>query len=65
MNFQTYSQKIILVEVYIKNRWANTPSIIAKKLGTSERTILRMISHLKKQGNQIEYCKKEKVYKIF
>lgn len=65
MNFQTYSKKIALVEVYIKNKWANTPSILAEKLEISERTVLRMIDHLKKQGKQIEYCKKEKMYKIF
>jgi biotin operon repressor len=60
MNFQTYSQKITLVEVYIKNKWATTPSTIAKKLGISERTVLRMIDHLRKQGKHIEYCKKRK-----
>ncbi|MBS1572303.1 MAG: HTH domain-containing protein [Bacteroidetes bacterium] len=65
MNYQKYSQKIALVEVYIKNKWANTPSTIAKKLEISERTVLRMIDFLKKQGKQIEYCKKEKIYKIF
>ena len=62
MNFLAYSEKIALVEVYIKNKWANTPSTIAEKLEISERTVLRMIDHLKKQGKQIEYCKKEKVY---
>lgn len=65
MNFLTYSKKIALVEVYIKNKWASTPSTIAEKLEISERTVLRMIDHLKKQGIHIEYCKKEKMYKIF
>ncbi len=64
MNFITYSKKIALVEVYIKNKWASTPSTIAEKLEVSERTVLRMIDHLKKQGKKIEYCKKEKMYKI-
>jgi Mn-dependent DtxR family transcriptional regulator len=57
MNFQTYYQKIALVEAYIKNKWASTPSTIAEKLEVSERTVLRMINHLKKQGKQIEYSK--------
>ncbi|MEP7238223.1 MAG: HTH domain-containing protein [Ferruginibacter sp.] len=65
MNFQTYTQKIALVEIYIQNKWANTPSTLAGKLEISERTVLRMIDHLKKQGKRIEYCKKEKAYKIF
>lgn len=64
MNFLTYSKKIALVEVYIKNKWASTPSTIAEKLEVSERTVLRMIDHLKKQGKKIKYCKKEKMYKI-
>jgi predicted DNA-binding transcriptional regulator YafY len=65
MNFQTYSKKIALVEVYIKNKWANTPTTLAEKLEISERTVLRMIDYLKKTGKQIEYSKKDKVYKIF
>lgn len=65
MNFRTYYTKVSLVEQYIKNKWANTPTSIAEKLGVSERTVLRMVDHLKTEGKQIEYCKKEKVYKIF
>lgn len=65
MNFQTYSEKIALLEEYIKNKWANTPSTIARKLEISERTVLRMVDHLKKRGKQIEYCKRNKMYKIY
>ena len=65
MNFQTYSKKIALVEVYIQNKWANTPSTLAEKLGISERTVFRMVDYLKKAGKKIEYSKKDKVYKIF
>jgi predicted DNA-binding transcriptional regulator YafY len=65
MNFQTYSKKIALVEEYIKNKWANTPSTLAVKFEISERTVFRMINHLKLEGKQIWYCKKEKIYKIF
>lgn len=64
MNFRTYSKKINLVEEYIKNKWANTPSEIANKLQISERTVLRMIEYLKLEGKQIIYCRKEKIYKI-
>lgn len=64
MNFQTYSKKIVLVEGYIKNKWANTPAALAAKLEVSERTVLRMIDYLKNEGKQIEYCKKEKIYKL-
>lgn len=55
MDFYTYSKKLILLELYIINRWANTPCTISKKLGVSERTVLRMIDHLKKQGKEIKY----------
>lgn len=65
MNFQSYSKKIALLEVYIKNKWANTPSTLSEKLEISERTVFRMVDYLKKMGKKIEYCKKDKVYKIF
>jgi len=65
MTFQTYTKKITLLEMYVKNKWANTPRTLAEKLDISERTVLRMIDHLKKQGKEIVYCKKDKVYKIF
>jgi transcription initiation factor IIE alpha subunit len=65
MDFQTYAKKMGLVEHYIENKWANTPDALAEKLGTSKRTVLRMINHLKDNGKQIAYCKKEKIYKIF
>lgn len=64
MNFKTYSKKILLIEEYIAKKWANTPSEIAQKLCVSERTVSRMVNHLKSEGKQIEYCKKEKIYKI-
>ncbi len=64
MDFQTYSNKIALIQTYIQNKWANTPSGIAKKLDISERTALRMIQFLKNNGTQIKYCKREKIYKI-
>ncbi len=65
MNFKTYTKKISLVEQYIATKWANTPSALALKLDISERTVSRMVNHLKSEGKQIEYCKKEKIYKIF
>ena len=64
MDFQTYSKKMGLVLHYIENKWANTPDAIAEKLNVSNRTVSRMVSRLKEDGNQIEYCKKEKIYKI-
>ncbi|HQW85235.1 MAG TPA: HTH domain-containing protein [Ferruginibacter sp.] len=64
MNFQTYSKKLSLIEVYIKNKWANTPTTLAGKLGVSERTVLRMIDHLKREGKQINYNKKDKIYEL-
>jgi len=64
MDFQTYSKKVSLIELYIKNKWANTPASIAKRLDISERTVLRMVDYLKKEGRPITWCKKEKIYKI-
>jgi biotin operon repressor len=64
MDFQTYSKKMGLVLHYIENKWATTPDAIAEKLGLTRRTVLRIIGHLKEDGKPIEYCKKEKIYKI-
>ncbi len=64
MDYQTYSKKMGLVQHYIENKWANTPDAIAEKLGVHRRTVLRMINHLKEAGIEIEYCKKDKAYKI-
>ena len=38
---------------------------IEEKMQLYKRTVFRMIDHLKKDGVPIEYCKKEKIYKIF
>lgn len=64
MDFQSYSKKMGLVQQYIENKWANTPDALAEKLALSRRTVLRMVNHLKEAGIEIEYCKKEKIYKI-
>lgn len=64
MNFKTYSKKMGLVLHYIENKWANKPDVIAEKLDISYRTVLRIINRLREDGNLIEYCKKEKIYKI-
>ncbi len=64
MNFFNYSKKLLLLEDYINKQWAVTPEQLAKKLDVSRRTILRMIIYLREQGIAIEYCKKEKKYKI-
>lgn len=64
MDYQTYSKKMGLVQHYVENKWANTPDALSEKLELNRRTVLRMINHLKEAGIEIEYCKKEKVYKI-
>jgi biotin operon repressor len=64
MDFKTYSKKMGLMEHYIENKWANTPDALAEKLGLTRRTVLRMVNYLKEEGKPIEYCKKEKKYKI-
>lgn len=65
MDYVTYSKKLAVVKEYIKNGWANTPCTLAKKLDISERTIFRMIAHLKDTGINIEYNKSDKTYHIY
>ncbi len=64
MNYKEYSKKMGTALQYIENKWANTPDTLAEKLGLNARTVLRIIAHLKDDGHPIEYCKKEKIYKI-
>lgn len=64
MNYKEYSKKMGTALQYIENKWANTPDALAEKLGLTRRTVLRMVGQLKDDGNPIEYCKKEKIYKI-
>ena len=64
MNFAEYSKKLKLIEEYINNKWAANPDELAKKLNISRRTVLRMIVCLKETGINIQFCKKEKKYKI-
>lgn len=64
MNYLAYSKKLQLIEEYVNRQWAVTPEQLANRLDVSRRTVFRMILYLREQGVAIEYCKKEKRYKI-
>tara|TARA_B110000908_G_C10098165_1_gene377288 strand:- start:190 stop:402 length:213 start_codon:yes stop_codon:yes gene_type:complete len=62
MRYLERKQKMeYLLEMIEKNRCISLKQI-ADKYGCSERTVGRMIAHLKEEGNAITYCKMSKKY---
>jgi predicted DNA-binding transcriptional regulator YafY len=62
MAYEAYKQKLDSLLYYIKSRSAVNTKTLAKNLAVSTRTILRMVTCLREQGNKIKYCDKKKVY---
>jgi Mn-dependent DtxR family transcriptional regulator len=52
------------MQSYIEKRWAKTPKDLSVKLDVSERTVLRMINHLKEKGIKIRFSRKTNEYFI-
>jgi len=64
MDYLTYSEKLNSMKYYIESKSAVNVNDLAKRLGVSRRTVLRMVDNLRIQGVDITYCKKQKAYKI-
>ena len=64
MDFLTYSRKLQVMQSYIEKKWAKTPKDLSAKLEVSERTVLRMINHLKEKGVNIRFSRKTNEYFI-
>ena len=64
MDYLTYSEKLNSIQYYIESKSATTVNDLAKRLGVSRRTVLRMVDNLRLQGIDITYCKKQKAYGI-
>ena len=62
MAYEDYKQKLESLLYYIKSRSAVNTKTLAKNLAVSTRTVLRMVSCLREQGNNIKYCDKKKEY---
>jgi biotin operon repressor len=53
MNYAIYAQKIKILLQFIQKKQGDSPVALAKKIGVSERTLLRMIIRLKEEGYAI------------
>lgn len=62
MDYLTYTKRLELVLRSIKTGCAISPHQIAKRYGCSEKTIRRMINHLRAAGYEITYDRKQKKY---
>jgi predicted DNA-binding transcriptional regulator YafY len=62
MDYKAYTNKTkYLLEMIAKGR-ISSPNQVAKKFACSERTVRRMINHLREEGHPIEYSKCAKKY---
>jgi len=50
MTFTEYSGKLERIKCLARNKQAGTPQHLAAKLDVSERTVQRMVQHLREQG---------------
>lgn len=62
MDFIKYTEKLIMVKYYIETKSHVTVLSLSEKLEVSGRTISRMVNHLRLQGTNIKYCRREKKY---
>lgn len=62
MNFLIYTERLAYLHDLLAKGALKSPEQLCRKFECSERTIRRMINHLRHQGLHIEYCKKNKKY---
>jgi predicted DNA-binding transcriptional regulator YafY len=62
MKYATYAQKTKTLLQFIQKKQGDSPVVLAKKIGVSERTLLRMIALLKEDGYPVYYCRRTKKY---
>lgn len=62
MNFIIYSERLDQILDLIKNGNLESPKHLSNKFECSERTVRRMINHLREKGYDIVYCQKNSKY---
>ncbi|SHG64686.1 HTH domain-containing protein [Chryseolinea serpens] len=62
MNFLIYSERLAYLHDLAVKGGLRSPEQLCAKFECSERTIRRMIHHLRQRGVHIEYDKKRKKY---
>lgn len=64
MTYFEYFDKLEMLKHLVEKKQAGTPSSLAKKFCTSERTVLRMVQQLRDRGYPIVYNRYRCSYEI-
>jgi predicted DNA-binding transcriptional regulator YafY len=64
MDYLSYSLRLENILEGIKKGNIDSPHQLADKYSCSEKTIRRMINHLRARGHDIEYCRRTRKYKF-
>lgn len=62
MTFMEYSRKMELLKQSVELAHTGRPARLAKKLGLTERTLLRMVQQLRDQGYPISFNRSKNSY---
>ncbi|MBI9034149.1 MAG: HTH domain-containing protein [Bacteroidales bacterium] len=62
MTYIEYIQKLEYINYLIEKKATGSPKILSEKLEVSERTVRRMLKHLKKHNVEIKYCRRAQSY---
>ncbi len=64
MTFLEYAEKLETIKYLAHHKRAGTPQYLAEKFDVSERTVQRMIQHLRDRGCAISFNRNRNTYEI-
>lgn len=64
MNYREYSEKLSRIKYLVERNATGTPADLSHKLQISEKTVRRMINHLRQEGSEIRYCRTKQSYTL-
>lgn len=64
MDYFTYSQKMDYLKELIEKEQLLSLKQVSKQFDCSERTVGRMIAHLKRVGYNVKYCRRSRKYML-
>lgn len=64
MTYFEYAKKLDTIKQLVSLKQAGTPYKLSKKLNVSQRTVLRMVQHLKDDGYPITFNRFRESYEL-
>ena len=64
MDYLIYAERLNYLLHQIERGRVSSPNEVAEKYNCSERTVRRMINHLRAAGHEIRYCRRRLRYYI-